>query len=149
MAFAAGVTTHVVVVPDKAEPGTLPLTDKVCSGLCGCALLVARFAVGPLACAVERSTPALCAHPSRNPAQVRAAQAAGVPVVHPDWIVACRFAWRRLPEAAFRLTTYKGAAASSSSSSAARLLGMSQAGSRKADAAAERAAVMQSAGRVG
>lgn len=69
--------------------------------------------------------------------QVRAAQAAGVPVVHPDWLVACRYAWKRVPELAFSLQTYKPVAGSRSASSRAAAL------------AAERAAVMKTAGRVG
>jgi hypothetical protein len=151
LGFTPGVTTHVVVAPDKAEPGALPLTDKVCVCVCGYPrMCVCVNSAGPMSCCHVSwdCAPSLCPIMLRvHTTQVCAAQNAGVPVVHPDWLVACKFAWKRLPEAAYSLTAYRG-------STSMRLLGhhgQGAGGSRAAAAAAtaaEQAAVMAGAGRV-
>eukprot|EP00878_Enallax_costatus_P036797 GHUV01041355.1.p2 GENE.GHUV01041355.1~~GHUV01041355.1.p2 ORF type:complete len:139 (+),score=36.51 GHUV01041355.1:480-896(+) len=100
MNFTAGVTTQMIVAPDKNDPGQIPLTDKV-----------------------------------------RAAQESGVPVVHPDWLLACKFSWSRQPEERFALPHYTSTGVGPFNSS--RLLGPPKA----AAVEAEKDAVMRGAGR--
>lgn len=80
--------------------------------------------------------------------QVQAAQKAGIPVVHPDWLLACKFAWKQLPASAFSLKSYVSVVGSGCCSR--RLLGLARSGPGGPGAsAAERAAVMKAAGRTG
>ncbi|WIA15963.1 hypothetical protein OEZ85_012704 [Tetradesmus obliquus] len=104
MSFERGVTTHVVVAPDKSDIGGVPLTDKV-----------------------------------------TAAQRAGVPVVHPDWLVACKFDWAKQPEAAFALPGYAGTGPGGFNGGSSRLMALG--GAAAAAAEREKAAVMKGAGR--
>lgn len=105
--------------------------------------LACRVAALSLACATcERALHALRV-------QVQAARRAGVPVLHPDWLVACKLGWARQPEAAFVLPGYtvNGSAAYGGT----RLLGPAGPASGPGRAAAEREkqAVMRAAGRAG
>ncbi len=61
----------------------------------------------------------------------------------------CRFAWRQLPAADFSLKSYSSRPGSSSCSRRYLGLARSDAGAAAAATAAERAAVMKSAGRTG
>lgn len=73
--------------------------------------------------------------------QVQAAQRAGVPIVHPDWIIACKFAWSKQAEAGFALPGYSGGGSYSS----VRLLGPTASARRAAEQ--EKQVVIQAAGR--
>lgn len=79
--------------------------------------------------------------------QVQAAQRAGVPVVHPDWLVACKFSWARQPEAKFTLPGYAGAGPGGFSGGGSKMLALGKAAGLAAEH--ERQAVMQAAGRAG
>lgn len=76
--------------------------------------------------------------------QVRAAQGAGVPIVHPDWLLACKFSWARQPEEQYALPQYTGAGVGGFSSS--KFLGPPP---KAAAVAQERQAVLKTAGRTG
>eukprot|EP00775_Hariotina_reticulata_P004483 gene4483-4737_t len=75
--------------------------------------------------------------------KVQAAQRAGVPIVHPDWLIACKFSWSKQLEADFALPGYTGGGSYSST----RLLGPTATAKRAAEQ--EKQAVMQAAGRAG
>lgn len=74
--------------------------------------------------------------------QVRVAQEAGVPIVHPDWLLACKYSWARQPEEQYLLPHYTGGAVAGPSSS--RLLGPPP---RAAAVEQEKQAVMRGAGK--
>uniref|UniRef100_A0A383VRN5 Uncharacterized protein n=1 Tax=Tetradesmus obliquus TaxID=3088 RepID=A0A383VRN5_TETOB len=67
------------------------------------------------------------------------------PVVHPDWLVACKFGWARQPEAAFALPGYAGTGPGGFNGGSSRLMALG--GAAAAAAEREKAAVMKGAGR--
>jgi hypothetical protein len=77
--------------------------------------------------------------------QVTAAQRAGVPVVHPDWLVACKFNWAKQPEGAFALPGYAGTGPGGFNGGSSRLMALGNAAAAAAER--EKQAVMKAAGR--
>jgi hypothetical protein len=77
--------------------------------------------------------------------QVTAAQRVGVPVVHPDWVVACKFGWARPPEAAFSLPGYAGTGPGGFNGGSSKLMALGNAAAAAAER--EKQAVMKGAGR--
>jgi hypothetical protein len=86
-----------------------------------------------------------CLHCVCKCEQVTAAKRVGVPVVHPDWLLACKFGWARPPEAAFSLPGYAGAGPGGLNGGSSRLLALGNAAAAAAER--EKRAVMKGAGR--
>lgn len=91
--------------------------------------------------------PHLSAVQSTECLQVTAAQRMGVPVVHPDWLVACKFGWAKQPEAAFLLPGYAGMGPGGFNGGSSRLMTLGNAAAAAAEAEREKQAVMKGAGR--